>query len=210
MSFLRNFGPAVFGGVFILCFEIYYHRKKDDRERENSKRAFWNRENEANNVRRQDISFLNYVNIKTENLPMEESQDEEITQFQKDLLELKGKRILNLKNASNTDLKMQYGPANLPDLITYDENYITLINLLTNWATRLIELEDSEAAIKVLEFGISVGSDSSRMFCMLATEYNKVGTPEKTDNLITLAKSLDSIMKNSIVSKLKTIRKYAQ
>ena len=48
------------------------------------------------------------------------------------------------------------------------------------------------------------------MFCMLATEYNKVGTPEKTDNLITLAKSLDSIMKNSIVSKLKTIRKYTQ
>lgn len=206
---MQILGPIFFGCFIIFGLEILYHKKKDDHRRDEARRRFWDRESEANDVRRQDITFLNYIPVKTEMLPMEPADDSEITEYQNVINDLKNKRILDLKDSTNTELKLQYGPANLPDLCSYEENFILLINTLTGWANRLVELDLHQDAIKVLEYGISIGSDSSRMYCLLAAEYNRVGTPEKISALINRAESLNSIMKKSILKKLKEIQKYS-
>lgn len=209
-EFLRRIGPPIFFCVLILCFEIYYHRKKDDRRRENAKQQFWDREAEANTVRRKDLTFLNYLNIPLDSLPMQDTGDDEITDYQDTIRKLSGKRILNLGGFTNTDLKMEYGAANLPELTEYDNNYITLVNILAKWGARLIELELYDDAVTVLEYGISVKSDVSRNFYLLADEYRRRRQPDKIDTLIEAAEKLESIMQKPILEKLAEIRSYCE
>lgn len=209
-EFLRRIGPPIFFCVLILCFEIYYHRKKDDRRRERAKQQFWDREAEANTVRRKDLTFLNYLNIPLNSLPMSDTGDDEISEYQDTVRRLSGKRILNLNGLSNTDLKMEYGAANLPDLTEYDNNYITLVNILAKWGARLIELERYDDAVAVLEYGISIKSDVSRNFYLLADEYRRRNEPDKIDALTEAAGQLESIMKKPILQKLAEIRSYCE
>lgn len=209
-EFLRRIGPPIFFCILILCFEIYYHRKKDDRRRQNAKQQFWDREAEANTVRRKDLTFLNYLNIPLDSLPMQDTGDDEITDYQDTIRKLSGKRILNLGGLTNTDLKMEYGAANLPELTEYDNNYTTLVNILAKWGARLIELELYDDAVTVLEYGISVKSDVSRNFYLLADEYRRRRQPDKIDTLIEAAEKLESIMQKPILEKLAEIRSYCE
>ncbi|MBD5156952.1 MAG: hypothetical protein HDT13_04895 [Butyrivibrio sp.] len=209
-EFLRRIGPPIFFCILILCFEIYYHRKKDDRRRANAKQQFWDREAEANTVRRKDLTFLNYMNIPLDSLPMQDTGDDEITDYQDTVRKLSGKRILNLGGFTNTDLKMEYGAANLPELTEYDNNYTTLVNILAKWGARLIELELYDDAVTVLEYGISIKSDVSRNFYLLADEYRRRRQPDKIDTLIEAAEKLESIMQKPILQKLAEIRSYCE
>lgn len=209
-EFLRRIGPPIFFCVLILCFEIFYHRKKDDRRRERAKQQFWDREAEANTVRRKDLTFLNYLSIPLDFLPMNDTGDDEISDYQDTIRRLSGKRILNLGGLTNTDLKMEYGAANLTELTEYDNNYTTLVNILAKWGARLIELELYDDAVTVLEYGISVKSDVSRNFYLLANEYRRRSRPDKIDTLIEAAEKLESIMKKPILQKLAEIRSYCE
>lgn len=209
-EFLRRIGPPIFFCVLILCFEIFYHRKKDDRRRERAKQQFWDREAEANTVRRKDLTFLNYLSVPLDSLPMQDTGDDEISDYQDTIRKLSGKRILNLGGMTNTDLKMEYGAANLTELTEYDNNYTTLVNILAKWGARLIELELYDDAVTVLEYGISVKSDVSRNFYLLADEYRRRNQPGKIDTLIEAAEKLESIMKKPILEKLAEIRSYCE
>lgn len=205
---LKRLGPPIFFCLLILCFEIFYHRKKSDRQKEQAKQKFWEREEAANAVRRKDITFLNYIVIPTDSLPMDDTGDEDIREYQDTILRLSQKRVLNLNGISNTDLKLEYGAANLPELTEYDNNYTTLVNILAKWGAKLIELNKNDDAVTVLEYGISVGSDVSRNFYLLADEYRRRGQPDKIDALIETAGKLESIMQKPILHKLKEIRSY--
>ncbi len=141
---------------------------------------------------------------------MSDTGDDEISEYQDTVRRLSGKRILNLNGLSNTDLKMEYGAANLPDLTEYDNNYITLVNILAKWGARLIELERYDDAVTVLEYGISIKSDVSRNFYLLADEYRRRNEPDKIDALTEAAGQLESIMKKPILQKLAEIRSYCE
>ena len=126
LSVSHSIGLCILIGVIILCLEILYHRKKDERESKNARKRFWEKEAEANSVRKKDITFLNYIDIPLESLPFIHTDDDELNEYQNIVKDLAGKRILNLGGISNTDLKLEYGPANLPELMQYDDNYNTL------------------------------------------------------------------------------------
>lgn len=205
-DFFKRLGPPIFFSVLILCFEIFYHRKKSDRDNARKKQAFWDREAEANTVRRKDLTFLNYIGIPLDSLPMNDTGDDEIREYQDTVSKLSGKRILNLGGMTNTDLKMEYGAANLTELTEYDNNYITLVNILAKWGSRLIELGLNDDAVTVLEYGISIGTDVSRNYYLLAAEYSRRGQVEKIDALTESAERLESIMKEPILRKLKEMR----
>ena len=205
---IRGLGPSILLCTLIVGFEILYHRKKDDNRIRKEKQKFWERESEANSVRKKDITFLDYIDVPLQSLPMEPCDDEEITEYQDTIRTLSHKRILNLGGQTNTDLKLQYGPANLPELTEYDNNYITLVNTLAKWGSRLISLERPDDAISVLEYGISVKTDVSRNYYLLADQYKKRNQPDKIDALIATAYQLDSIMRKSILSKLREIRSF--
>lgn len=208
LDFIKGLGPSIFFCTVIIGFEILYHKKKSDSDSEKARRRFWDRESKANSVRKKDITYLNYIDIPLESLPMLNIDDDELNEYEELIKSLADRKILNLSGQSNTDLKLEYGPANLPELISYDENYITLVGTIAKWGARLIELGYTDEAVTVLEYGISIGTDVGRNFYMLADIYRKNNQKESLDRLITAAGQLNSIMSKPIVTKLTQIRSY--
>lgn len=204
----KIWGPIVLFCFLVLCFEIMYHKKKSERKDAAAKENFWAREAEANSVRKKDITFLDYITIPLSTLPITDTEDDELLECQSTIQKLSTRKILNLTGQTNTDLKLEYGPANLPLLSEYENNYIALVNTLTAWGSRLVELEQHASAITVLEYAISIGSDVGRCFYLLANEYRKNNEIDKFDALIEKAESLSSLTSVSIVKKLKEIRDF--
>ena len=202
----KQMGFAVLGCTFVLGALVIYERKKTERINDKRNGAYWAREAHANTVRRKDITFLPYLSIPLDRLPMEPSEDEEVREYQDTIKVLSGLRVINLSDMTNTDLKEEYGVANLPQLSEYDENYTTLVNTLTRWGARLIALEQYDDAVTVLEYGISIGSDVTRNYLLLAQEYRRRGEVEKIDALIEQAEGLTTLMKDSLLAKLKVLR----
>ena len=192
-----------FLGLFLLLIFIvaFFIKKNSDSQTQVTDR-FWAREQEANHVRKQDISGLPYITIPFEKFSIGISEDDRLTELTTELTALGEKKILNLGSKTNTDLKMQYGPANLNELTEYDENFTTLCRLLVSYAERLISLGYEKEAVPVLEFGISCGSDNSKNYSLLTGIYEKENASDKIQWLRENASRLDSIMKQPILEKL--------
>ena len=195
-----------FLGIFlivILLIQIY--RKKGFDQQKALEDAFWDREHEANHVRRQDISGLPYITIPLDKFPIGICSDEILKKYELELENLKDAKILNLGSQSNTDLKMKYGPANLPLLTEYDENFSRLARLLPEYAKALIECGYENEAIPVLEFGIDCKTDVSTNYTLLADYYKRRGDMAAIDRLAENAAQLESLMKQPILDKLSAI-----
>lgn len=193
----------IFLGLFIFfIFLLAYFRKKSTNAQKEIEEAFWNRENEANHTRRQDISGLPYITIPLEKFPMDICDNENLKDYEHTLTTLSTRKILNLNNQTNTDLKLKYGPANLEELSEYDQNFATLCSTLVSYATALMELGYGQEAQTVLEFGISCGSDHSQNYLMLADLYLEQKNADAFRSLVEQAKALDSPMKASILKRL--------
>lgn len=205
---MDKFGPIIILCTIIIGFVIFYERKKSDRNQAEGSRKFWEREEKSNFTRKKDISFLNYITIPLDKLPMVSVDDDEITEYQQTVTHLSQCKILNLTGYSNTDLKLEYGVANLTILTEYDNNYNTLINVLAKWGHRLFQLNMESDAVTVLEYGISIGTDVSRNFYLLADYYQQKGEASEIDRLIAEADKITTLMKPSILKKLNEIRSY--
>ena len=196
-----------FLGLFIIFLSVAaYYRKRATAQQKKVKEDFWSREDQANQIRRKDISNLPYITILLEKFPIGISDDEELTDYENDLKTLASRKILNLSHQSNTDLKLAYGPANLPALSEYDQNYTTLLRNLVAYADCLIKNGFKSEAVPVLEFGISIDSDIRANYTLLAELYKEQGNASKIQELIDKAASLDSMMRSAILEQLHTLQ----
>lgn len=195
-----------FLGLFIFIVAmVSLFRKRNDKLQKEIEENFWAREQEANFVRRQDISGLSYITIPIELFSIGAIEDEKLSEYEQALTAFCDKKILNLAGLTNTDLKMTYGPANLPALTEYDQNYADLLCLLTDYANRFIEIDAQDFAIPILEFCVETGSDVSAHYTILANYYKENKHLEKLEALQAQAANLNSIMKTSIQQKLTAI-----
>lgn len=197
--------PIIFVWTIIFMAVISYKRKKADRQSTTKERDFWERENNANLTRKQDISNLDYVDFTGVTLPFAKFSDDLLRQCEEQVLKLKEEKILNLTGVSNTDLKLTYGAANLPLLTNYDQNFTLLVRTLNTWGSRLQELSHSQEAITVLAFSVSIGSDIKNTYQLLAELYLQEGETAKIDDLKIKASTLNSLMKAPILSTLDRI-----
>lgn len=188
--------------TIVLGFLLLYERKKHSREAERRETEFWQREDKANNVRRKDITQLPYINIPYDTLPFISDAHGEIAACQKELLAFKDSKLLNLSGLSNTDLKLMYGVANLPQLSEYDDACTAMYRVIANLGSHLSKEGYHSEAIAFLEFGIEAGSDISRNFYTLADEYARAARYDDIKKLIERADKLNSPIKTSIVNKL--------
>lgn len=196
-----------FLGLFIIFLSVAaYYRKRATAQQKKVTEDFWSREDQANQIRRKDISNLPYITIPLGKFPIGISDDEELTDYENDLKNLASRKILNLSHQSNTDLKLAYGPANLPALSEYDQNYTTLLRNLVAYADCLIKNGFEAEAVPVLEFGISIDSDIRANYTLLAGLYREQGNAAKIQELIDKAASLDSMMRSAILEQLHTIQ----
>lgn len=209
LEFIQKKGHTTwhFHSLFIIFLSVAaYYRKRATAQQKKVTEDFWNREDQANQIRRKDISNLPYITIPLEKFPIGISDDEELTDYENDLKTLASRKILNLSHQSNTDLKLAYGPANLPALSEYDQNYTTLLRNLVAYADCLIKNGFKAEAVPVLEFGISIDSDIRANYTLLAELYKEQGNASKIQELIDKAASLDSMMRSAILEQLHTLR----
>lgn len=194
--------PIVLVWFVILLGVFAYKRNKAERDGQNAERAFWDKEQKANATRRQDISGLDYVDFTGVSLPFARFPDDFLQQCESQVMALKEQKILNLTGISNTDLKLQYGAANLPALTQYDQNFTLLVRTLNSWGHRLDELSQYPEAIAVLSFAVKIGSDVKATYQLLAKLYQQEGESQKIQELKASAEQLNSLMKHPILTML--------
>lgn len=198
--------PTLFIIIVILAF-LFRHNVSRASKRDIQKgESFWEKESKANNVRKKSLDNLHYITIPIDSLPFFLGIDEKLENLQDEIKKLHAETIVNLTGISNTDLKLEYGPANLPALTKYDQNFIRLSRTLCQWGTRLHELSYDKEAIQVLEFGISCKTDIKSHYVLLGKLYLQNQDYDKIDAIIQTASELHTIMKDSIIKELKEMK----
>ncbi len=187
--------------------------RKSRRKQEAQEQSFWDREQMANSVRRKPLDDLDYIDISLEKLTISEEFLSDFTAKHPEMasdaadcretLEMLSKeKIVNLTGYTNTDLKLEYGTANITALSEYDQNYTLLVRTLQKWADLLWESGHRREAVSVLEFAVETDTDISRSYYLLAEYYKETGNSDKIHVLIETAKSLRSANKDIIVRTL--------
>ena len=169
---------------------------------------YWKKEEESNAVRRKSLDELDYIEFPFDVLPSEESffdNGSTVPASLQMLKDLEDKKIVNLNNISNTDLKLTYGTANINILTEYDENFLVLCRegfLLSEYLNDTGRTEDACALSQAL---INCGSDVCGQYTLLKKIYLTSGDEEKAAALTQIAENLESGRKNAILKALEEV-----
>lgn len=187
--------------IVVLLISIGNRRqKKASAEREE---GFWDRERRANSVRRKSLDDLNYITIPLEAFPTHIlQQDNAVMECIETLESLTSQKIVNFTGYSNTDLKLEYGTANINLLSEYDQNFTVLVRTLQKWADVLIEAGYIEESRVLMEYAVNIGTDVSRTYDKLAQYYVSRGNADGINRLKHMAENLNSSSRDIILRHL--------
>ena len=186
------------------CLLVSYNIKKQERKRKRDEKDFWAREAEANSVRRKPLDGLPYIKIPLEGFPTHLLNDSAEVLECIDVIEsLTSRKIVNLTGWTNTDLKLEYGAANITELSEYDQNYTLLARTLQKWADALTEAGYADDAVVIMEFAVSTNTDISRTYYQLADYWAARGRGDKIEQMMNTAQGLRSSNKGAILRHLK-------
>lgn len=194
--------PLLLPYIIILLSVLALLRNRTNRTSKKNQDSFWEKEQRANHTRKQDISGLDYIQIPLDTFPIGQFTDEKLTSLEHTLTSLSNRKILNLSGISNTDLKLQYGAANLPVLSECDANFTLLARTITAYGERLAELGHWKEAILILEFGIQCKTDLSKNYTLLGTLYRDHDDSAKIQQLVDIVQNMDLLLKDSILQQL--------
>lgn len=188
--------------VFLVWLQ--YEIKKHSRYDEKVQKEFWERETEANSTRKKSLEYLNYITIPINELPMKVMADNELVkEYHETIYTLSEEKIVNFTGISNTDLKLEYGVANLPLVSHYDQCYTTLVRTLQQWGQLLYKNGYQNECRQILEFAVRTGTDVSGTYRLLAQIYVENGEIENLVALKEKASTLNSAMQKPICRMLK-------
>lgn len=136
--------------------------------------------------------------------------NEAISEECKEILHsLSTRKIVNLTGYTNTDLKLSYGTANITCLTEYDQNYTLLVSTLQKWAEALYRGGAKKECRQVLEYAVSIGTDVSHTYFLLADLYDEEGESDLKCSLIEKASGLSSLSSKVIVRTLQRSGPYS-
>lgn len=188
--------------VFIIFLSV--RLKRQSKVQQENEKSFWERERMANSVRKKPLDNLSYIHIPLETFPTHILPEDETVLECIGLIEsLTSQKIVNLTGFSNTDLKLEYGTANITVLTEYDQNYTLLVRTLQKWADVLIAAGYVKEASILMEFAVSTRTDISRTYYQLAEYYVSQRESEKIQWLKDTADGLRSSNRSIILNRLK-------
>lgn len=183
--------------------------KRSNRNTEKEQLSFWEKEQQANDVRRRPLDDLDYVSIPLDTLPVTAmAEDETVRDCLDTLSALSGEKIVNFAGITNTDLKLTYGTANISVLSQYDQNFTLLVQTLQKWAETLHRAGYTAETCQILEYAVSVHSDAGTSYRLLASIYDREGKQEKVAALHDAALALTSPSGKTIARTLKESYSY--
>ena len=199
----------ILASIIIVAFFFFISMRRVSRKEEARELSFWEKERKSNNVRKKSLENLDYISIPINVLPFGTSNNNpELENFEQEVLALKDEKIVNLTGITNTDLKLEYGTANITQLSLYDQNYTSLVRALQNWGKALYDEGRYEDATKVLEFAVKTRSDITATYKLLIDMYKTkllLSAPEieqKLNSLIPIADNLNSLSRLTILKLL--------
>ena len=194
----------VLASLIVFVLVIFHNVRKSGSQRAQEEKSFWEKERLANEVRRKSLDGLNYIQIPLDVLPMNLMEDDsKVAECLRIINELSLQPIVNLTGFSNTDLKLEYGTANITVLSEYDQNYTLLAGTLQQWADLLYNKGYAKEVRQILEFAVSTRTDVSRTYDMLSDIYITNNEAYKIDDLIATAETLNSLNKEVILRHLR-------
>lgn len=194
---------AILASVIILGFVLHFGISSANRKDENAMNAYFERERKANFTRKKSIDNLDYITIPDFLMNLDEPDaDIRVQDAIRIVNSLHSEKVLNLTGYTNTDLKLEYGTANINLLSTYDQNYTELARALNTLGDYYYKTGNLELAQKILEFAISTNTDVSSSYILLANIYLANNQSDRIGNLIQTASNLRSAMSNYIVKSL--------
>ncbi|MDE5680337.1 MAG: hypothetical protein K2I01_07930 [Lachnospiraceae bacterium] len=196
--------------LIVFCLVIALTNRRHKKMIEKYEKDFWDREARANNTRKKSLANLAYISIPEYLIPEHFMPDDaEVSELLETLRYLSTQKIVNLTGYTNTDLKLEYGTANITCLSEYDQNYTLLARTLQRLAEILYQNARIKEARTILEFAVSTGTDVSRSYFLLADLYDAEDEYDKKAALIEKAGSLRTTMKNVIVRTLQESGPYS-
>ena len=217
---------AILTIVVLYTIALAYNIKKRKKEDAQKEKEFWDREHEANFTRKKSIEDLSYINIPDEvttiaqniitfcesnisendfcenDSPEKREMYTMVIAHARNIISLSSRKIVNLNGITNTELKLQYGAANITTLSDYDQNYSDLIVSLDKTGLFLHENDMKDQALTVLEYASSIHSDIYSTYDKLSQIYIDNNKRELIHLLIKNAEEINSIRKNAIIKHL--------
>lgn len=193
----------IFASVILFSIWLMYQIRKHNQKSQKNLDAFWKKEAEADQTRKKTLDDLDYIVLPEEFLHIFGKKIPENMQESVNFLQhAANNRVVNLSGISNTDLKLRYGAANLELLSAYDANYTGLVRHLNSIGEFLADTGESDKAITVLEYAVSIGSDLIGTYRTLASLYLSNDSPEKIPVLISSATLLPGLTRKPILKML--------
>ncbi len=193
----------ILASLILFGLIIYRASKKQRKKQAADDRAFWERERLSNEVRRKPLDNLPFIKIPLENLPTNlMTSNVAVSECLTTLKALSAQPIVNLTGYSNTDLKLEYGTANLTLLSEYDQNYTLLVRTLQAWAELLYQNQYINETKQILEFAVSISTDVSRTYYLLAEIYASDLEYSKIEQMFESIQNLRSANKTIIARTL--------
>lgn len=127
------------------------------------------------------------------------SGNEDTIKIYNKLVELSYQKMTNFKGISNDELKKTYGVNNFNEVLSYQENYDEFLKLIVEVGEKLYNENNYKCAVSILEIGISLDTDITKNYTLLADSYDKQKMKNK------LFKLIDKVLQNKNVSQEKII-----
>ena len=174
--------------ILFILFIIWlqYEIRKASMQSKKASEQFWEKEKSSNLTRRRDLSELDYIKVELDHLPMQDFEDQTINSYRDTIKNLADQKIVNLTGLTNTELKYRYGASNLNQLSEYDYNYTVLVSILHKWAERLYKQSSKSESRIVLEYAVSIHTDVTKSYQLLATLYKETNELHLIDELIAM------------------------
>ncbi len=135
--------------------------------------------------------------------PIEKIPQNLHTDAEKTLVRLSSDKMLNLSGITNTELKLEYGAANLDELSSYDANFTEFVSAVNTYAQELLAADQKDTAKDLLELAVSFHADAISIYTTLADLYKENG---QTGHIRVFSLRRKSILsaRNIIIENLKT------
>ena len=172
--------------LFTIALTVASKRRKT---RSNAHKMF-DADNRANSARTKKISDELFFIPDINELPMQEYSfaETEIPNpaylWQKKVADTHQKKMLRFdQEYTNIELKEMFGHANLEIIARYEENFTNFNHALVNWAKALQAHDNHKDAQKILEYAVSIGSEISAAYTLLADIYAAKNKPKALQEL---------------------------
>lgn len=200
----------ILASLIMFCLVIYRANKRHQRILKKEEQSFWDRERHSNNVRRKPLDNLDYITIPFDRLPVDIMPENDTVKECLDTLHiLDTQKIVNFTGYTNTELKLEYGTANITALSQFDQNYTLLVITLQKWADVLYDAGLQDDAAVILEFALETKTDISKTYYTLAEIYSNRNETDNILNLIQSALSLRSYSSKTIARTLQESYPYS-